>query len=138
MWKKLKLFADFIFTWGLLVLFVGGLGWWLFRPYGGVAEILFLARSAVLLLAVSAFAQMRLYNAIVANTRFTIKLREALLKMQQSLPTLERILRTTTNALGSTSTSLDRLEKSVEKSSKDVVNSAENVSKKINELINKA
>lgn len=45
----------------------------------------FLCMSLIMLLAV-----LRLYNAIVQNTRFVIKLREAMLRMQQAFPSLQR------------------------------------------------
>ena len=54
---------------------------------------------------------MRSYNAVVQNTRFTIKLRESLEHIRQQFPTLDRAFRQLQQALGSNKTSLDSLNK---------------------------
>ena len=66
----------------LYPIFVRG-EYWMFHFYIRVFLCMFL----VMLLAV-----LRLYNAIVQNTRFVIKLREAMIRMQQAFPSLQRAI----------------------------------------------
>lgn len=75
----------------------------------------FYARCALVLFAVSTFAQLRLYNAIVQNTRFAIKLREALIKFSQAFPALERSLKNLNSTMGNVKASSDSLKKELEK-----------------------
>lgn len=63
------------------------------------------------LFAINTFANLRSYNAVVQNTRFTIKLRESLEHIRQQFPTLDRAFRQLQQALGSNKTSLDSLNK---------------------------
>ena len=72
----------------------------------------FYIRLFLVLFAINTFANLRSYNAIVQNTRFTIKLRESLERIRQQFPTLDRAFRQLQQALGSNKNSLDSLNKS--------------------------
>ena len=57
------------------------------------------------------FALLRLYNSIVQNTRFSIKLREAFVKLTNFVPSVERNMKTLNGTLNSVRTSNDSLKK---------------------------
>lgn len=61
--------------------------------------------------AASTFALLRLYNSIVQNTRFSIKLREAFVKLTNFVPSVERNMKTLNGTLNSVRTSNDSLKK---------------------------
>lgn len=73
------------------------------------------ARVFLVLYALSTFAQLRLYNAIVQNTRFAIKLREAMLKFVQMIPTLERAMKNLNSTMGNVKASSDSVKKSIDR-----------------------
>ena len=73
------------------------------------SEIRLYLRLFLLLFAISVFGGLRLYNAIVANTRFSIKLRESIIKLAQEFPALERTLKSLITTHGTTKTSLHEL-----------------------------
>ena len=60
-------------------------------------------------LVVVAFALLRLYNSQVANTRFIVKLREAIRKLELAMVPFERNLKTSSNAMDRNSTHLKGL-----------------------------
>lgn len=71
-------------------------------------------RIALIILCVIAFAILRMYNSVVNNTRFLIKLREVIRKLSQDFPILTRSLNKTTGAMDRNNTYLKTLNKSVE------------------------
>lgn len=91
---------------GVLWLFIEPIIWW--TPY---SEVRLCVRLFLLMFAVSTFATLRLYNSIVQNTRFSIKLREALVKFTNVVPSLERAMKNLNSSLGNVKASTDSLKK---------------------------
>ena len=56
-------------------------------------ELKFCIRLFMLLYVIKVFALLRLYNSIVQNTRFIIKMRESAARLKESFPALERAMR---------------------------------------------
>lgn len=107
-----------ILIWVVLAHVVVGLLFFIFQPliWDGYGEWVFYARLFIVLFAFSTFAQLRLYNAIVQNTRFSIKLREALLKFIQVVPALERSMKNLNSTMGNVKSSSDSVKKALDNS----------------------
>ena len=102
--------------WGLIVLIFCGVMFWVVSPliwHDGTNMYDFYIRLFLFMFLVNTFAVLRLYNSIVQNTRFAIKLREALLKFQQTVPGLERSMRNLNSSIGNAKASTDGLRKSL-------------------------
>ena len=95
-----------------------------------LTEIRLYIRGFLFMFALNTFAVLRLYNSIVQNTRFSIKLREALVKVQQLIPGLERSMKNLNSSLGNAKASSDALKKSTDNNSDKV----EKLTDKINHL----
>lgn len=109
---------------GLLWLLVEPIVWW--TEY---SEIRLCVRLFLFMFAVSTFATLRLYNSIVQNTRFSIKLREALLKFTQVVPGLERSMKNLNSSLGNLKSSVDSTKKSVDNNAEKTDKLSEKLSK---------
>ena len=107
-----------ILIWVVAILVCGLLIFVLLQPliFEGYADWVFYARVFLILFALSTFAQLRLYNAIVQNTRFAIKLREALLKFIQVVPALERSMKNLNSTMGNVKSSSDAVKKALDNS----------------------
>ena len=107
-----------ILIWAVVTLVVAGVLFFIIQPLilDGYGEWVFYARLFIVLFALSTFAQLRLYNAIVQNTRFSIKLREALLKFIQVVPTLERSMKNLNSTMGNVKSSSDAVKKALDNS----------------------
>lgn len=101
-------FTDWVITillWLVLLALAVGIVWLFVQPiivWTDKSEFRLYCRLALLFLAVIAFGVLRLYNSIVQNTRFMLKVREILQKVLMELPNLQRSL----NMLGSKTDSL--------------------------------
>ena len=101
-------FIDWVTTillWILIGLIIVGVLWLIIQPiivWTDKSEIRLYCRIGLLMLAIMTFGILRLYNSIVHNTRFLVKLREVTAKVLSELPTLQRSL----NLLGSKNDSL--------------------------------
>lgn len=82
------------------------------------ADWVFYVRLFLALMAVQVFALLRLYNAILQNTRFLVRLREAMLKLVNSSPALERAMKGLSNALSSGKNSTEKLRETLERTTK--------------------
>ena len=80
----------------------------------------FYIRLFLLLFALLVFAVLRMYNAVVNNTRFSIKLRDAVLTVEKAFPKLENGLRNLQNAMQTNKTAVDTLTKNVQSQSTKV------------------
>lgn len=87
----------------------------------------FYVRLFLSMFGVCTFAILRLYNSIVQNTRFTIKLRESVGKLHNALTPLGREMKTLSNGLHNVKRSADSLEKTF-------TNSADRTEKVIEKL----
>lgn len=109
-----------VIAWALIVLAVVCVGVFLVYPLiigGPYGELRFYARVILLLAIVHTFAGLRLYNAIVNNTRFSIKLREAVIRLQQSFPALQRVMHQLNIEIGGMRDSLRENKKSLDSNS---------------------
>lgn len=109
-----------VIAWTLIVLAVMCVGVFLVYPLiigGPYGELKFYARVILLLAIVHTFAGLRLYNAIVNNTRFSIKLREAVIRLQQSFPALQRVMHQLNIEIGGMRDSLRENKKSLDSNS---------------------
>lgn len=128
-----------IVIWTIISLLILGVIWFLISPFvmeGGKYE--FYIRAFLLLAIVHTFSGLRLYNAIVANTRFSIKLREAVVKLQQSFPSLQRALHTFNGGLTSTKDSLRDVKKSLDSNTDETKEVTDLLKKVKNNAKNKA
>lgn len=111
-----KKFIDYLgFVLGIAVIL--GIGWLVIEPiifWTDKSEWRLYCRLFLLLMAVIAFALLRLYNAVVQNTRFEIKLRDSISKITQYFPTLERALHTLSQVLSVNKNSIEALRKAEE------------------------
>ena len=110
---------------GVLLLIIEPIIWW--TQY---SEVRLCVRLFLLMFAVSTFATLRLYNSIVQNTRFSIKLREALNKFAGVVPGLERAMKNLNSSLGNVKASTDFLKKELS----DNTDKIEKLTEKINRL----
>ena len=124
-------FIDYL-MWAVLAAIVLGVLWLIVEPiiwWTEKSEIRLYIRVFLLMFAVGTFAVLRLYNSIVQNTRFEIKLREALLKFQQTVPGLERSIKNLSTSLGNVKASTDALKKGVSDNTDKVEKLTEKIKK---------
>lgn len=124
-----------IFVWALLILGVILLFLWVIYPlFSGLSEWYFYARLALVFMFVIAFGVLRLYNAVVGNTRFLIKLRETVGKMQNTIPGLEREMRNLTSSVGTLRSSTTFLQKTLKDGSEKMVSLDEHLKERISQV----
>lgn len=99
---------------GLLSLFIAPIIWW--TPE---SEARLYIRFFLLCMALITFGVLRIYNAIVGNTRFLIKLRETVGKLQREIPALYRSMRVVSQASLVLKDAIDRVEKALRKDEKE-------------------
>lgn len=127
-------FIDYL-IWAILIAIVLGVLWLIIEPiiwWTQYSEVRLCVRLFLLMFAVSTFATLRLYNSIVQNTRFSIKLREALNKFAGVVPGLERAMKNLNSSLGNVKASTDSLKKELS----DNTDKVEKLTEKINRLSN--
>lgn len=127
-------FIDYL-IWAIFIAIVLGVLWLVIEPiiwWTQYSEIRLCVRLFLLMFAVSTFATLRLYNSIVQNTRFSIKLREALNKFAGVVPGLERAMKNLNISLGNVKASTDSLKKELS----DNTDKVEKLTDKINRLSN--
>lgn len=110
---------------GMVWLLVEPIIWW--TPY---SEVRLCVRFFLVMFAVNTFAVLRLYNSIVQNTRFSIKLREVFIKLHQAIPGLERSFRNVNSSLGNVKSSMDILKKSIDSESSSLEEAVKELKKK--------
>lgn len=127
-------FIDYL-IWAIIIAVVLGVLWLIIEPiirWTQYSEVRLCVRLFLLMFAVSTFATLRLYNSIVQNTRFSIKLREALNKFAGVVPGLERAMKNLNSSLGNVKASTDSLKKELS----DNTDKVEKLTEKINRLSN--
>lgn len=125
-------FVNYL-MWAIFVIVIIGVLWLIIEPiiwWTQYSEVRLCVRLFLLMFAVSTFATLRLYNSIVQNTRFSIKLREALVKFTNAVPGLERAMKNLSSSLGSVKTSEDALKKEISNNTDRI----EKLTDKINRL----
>lgn len=125
-------FVEYV-TWGFLIAVCLGVLWLLVEPiiwWTEQSEMRLYVRVFLVMFAISTFAILRLYNSIVQNTRFSIKLREALIKFTNAVPGLERAMKNLNSSLGNVKSSTDTLKKSLDTNSEK----ADKLSDRINKI----
>lgn len=124
-------FIEYV-TWVIFIVVALGVLWLLIEPiiwWTQYSEIRLCVRLFLLMFAVSTFATLRLYNSIVQNTRFSIKLREALVKFTNVIPGLERAMKNLNSSLGNVKASTDSLKKELSDNTDKVERLAEKITK---------
>lgn len=102
--------------WTVCILLILGVVWLIMEPiiwWTPWSEARLYIRIFLTMFAVSTFATLRLYNSIVQNTRFSIKLREMFGKFLTAVPTLERAIKSLNNSIGSAKSVIDNSNKRV-------------------------
>lgn len=125
-------FVDYL-IWAIVIAVVLGVLWLIIEPliwWTQYSEVHLCVRLFLLMFAVNTFAVLRLYNSIVQNTRFSIKLREALNKFVGVTPGLERAMKNLNSSLGNVKASTDTLKKELS----DNTDKVEKLTEKINRL----
>lgn len=122
-------------VWALLIVGVILLLLWVIYPlFSGLPEWYFYARLALVFMFVIAFGVLRLYNAVVGNTRFLIKLRETVGKMQNAIPGLEREMRNLTSSVGTLRSSTTFLQKTLKDGSEKMASLDEHLKERISQV----
>lgn len=95
-----------------------------FYPLFAGDELKFIIRLFIVLYVVKVFALLRLYNSIVQNTRFLIKMRESALRLREAFPALERAMRSlrssNDNITAKISVNSERLKRLAEEIASDI------------------
>lgn len=121
--------TDWI-TWTVIgLILLGGL-WLILEPiiwWTDMSELRLYVRVFLIMFAVATFAVLRLYNSIVSNTRFIIKLHELIRAVQTSMSSLERTTKSAANAMGSLRNATSSLEKTTKENSESVMVLSEKV-----------
>jgi hypothetical protein len=99
---------------GVIILIILGVIYWVVSPLINGGGIEFYLRVGILLLGVIAFGILRLYNAIVGNTRFLVKLREILRPLGNDIITLRAHIGTLGNKVSKSTESTRSLNDSIE------------------------
>ena len=124
-----------IFVWALLIVGVILLLLWVVYPFfSTLPEWHFYVRLALVFLFIITFGVLRLYNAIVGNTRFLIKLRETVGKIQNIIPGMEREMRNLTSALGTLRSGTVSLQKTLKDNSEKVAAMDERLKERISQV----
>ena len=124
-----------IFVWVLLIVGVILLLLWVVYPFfSTLPEWHFYVRLALVFLFIITFGVLRLYNAIVGNTRFLIKLRETVGKMQNTIPGMEREMRNLTSTLGTLRSGTASLQKTLKDNSEKVAAMDERLKERISQV----
>lgn len=121
--------------WAIFIAVLLGILWFIVEPiiwWTQYSEVRLCVRLFLLMFAINTFAVLRLYNSIVQNTRFSIKLREALNKFASVVPGLERSMKNLNSSLGSVKSSTDSLKKGLS----DNTDKVEKLTEKINRFSN--
>lgn len=124
-------YIDYL-IWVALAILLIGVVWLLVEPiiwWTQYSEVRLYVRLFLLMFAVNTFGTLRLYNSIVQNTRFSIKLREAIMKFTSVVPGLERAMKNLNSSLGSVRTSVDSLKKETSDNTDKIVKLTERVNR---------
>lgn len=100
--------------WVLIIALAFGVLWLIVEPiiwWTQYSEVRLYVRLFLIMFALNTFAMLRLYNSIVQNTRFSIKLRSAFSKFAGVAAGLERTMRSLQTYLGGVKSSTDALKK---------------------------
>ena len=106
-----------IIGWIFLVAIIIGAIFFIVQPIiwsEDFAEWVVYARAFLLLFLISTFAQLRLFNAIVKNSLFLIKLRDAVYKLTEKFPMLDKGLKTLNVTLTNNNSRADALKKALD------------------------
>lgn len=99
-------FIDYL-TIAIIIFAVLAIVWFIVTPLIWWNESRFYLRIFLVMFGVQTFAILRLYNAIVQNTRFSLKLRESMIKFSGVILGIERSLKTLNNTMTNLRSSLE-------------------------------
>lgn len=118
--------------WALLVVIAAGVLWLFIEPiiwWTPLSEVRLCVRAFLVIFAVNTFGTLRLYNSIVQNTRFAIKLREALISFTNIVPGLERGMKNLNSTLGNVKASAEALKKETIDNTDEIRNFTDKITK---------
>lgn len=118
--------------WALLIVIAAGVLWLFIEPivwWTPMSEVRLCVRLFLLIFAVNTFGTLRLYNSIVQNTRFAIKLREALISFTNIVPGLERGMKNLNSTLGNVKASAEALKKETIDNTDEIRNFTDKITK---------
>lgn len=127
-------FANYL-TLGIIAIILIGVIALLVEPlvfWTEYSEIRLYVRLFLIMFAMNTFAVLRLYNSIVQNTRFSIRLRESFIRLTAFIPGLERAIKNLGFSLNNVKASTDALKKGIS----DNTDKVEKVLDKINRVSN--
>lgn len=114
--------------------------WFLLYPviwWNELSEIRLYVRVFLLLFAISTFSTLRLYNSVVVNSRFLLKLRESIIKIERLLPRITTLLETSKNsqrdnssAINRNTTQINKIVESIKKASDEITRASEKLNRK--------
>lgn len=122
-----------VIGWIFLAAIVIGIVFFIVQPLiwsQDYADWVVYARAFLLLALISTFAQLRLFNAIVKNSLFLIKLRDAVYKLAEKFPMLDRAFKSLNVTLTNHKSSIDAMKKTIDTNS----DSTEKLSEKIDRI----
>jgi hypothetical protein len=121
-----KYFIAIIVLVGLFPLY------WVFKPLieGGEREIFFYLRAFIVLFLIGTLGVLRVFNAVVNNTRFLIKLRESVELFRRSLPSIDRSAKDVKDSMGSFSEAVNKNTKQSSQLSKVIEDAKEEIRRK--------
>lgn len=111
-------------VWTIFIVVIFGILWVLVEPiiwWTQYSEVRLCVRLFLIMFALNTFAVLRLYNSIVQNTRFSIKLRESQNKIAGVVPILERAIKNLTTVLSGVRVSTDSLKKELNDNTDKVI-----------------
>lgn len=122
-------YTDWI-TWILIVIVMAAVVWLIAEPiiwWTEMSETRLYVRVFLIMFAIATFAVLRLYNSIVSNTRFLIKLQEACRSLQSQFLSMERAVKGSTTAMGGLKATMNSLDKTTKENSESVAGLSEKV-----------
>ena len=113
LWEAVKNNYISFITWVLIVICVLFVVWLFIEPivwWTPISEVRLYVRAFLIMFAISTFSTLRLYNSIVVNSRFALKLREILTRIESSRTSAKE----NTSAMTRLSASLKKLSEAMD------------------------
>ena len=118
LWEAVKNnYVSFI-TWMLIVICVLFVVWLFIEPivwWTPISEVRLYVRAFLIMFAISTFSTLRLYNSIVVNSRFALKLREILTRIERLLPRINQVMESSRTSAKENTSAMTRLSASLKK-----------------------
>lgn len=131
LWEAVKQNYVSAITWTLVVICVLFVLWLFIEPivwWTPISEVRLYVRGFLIMFAISTFSTLRLYNSIVVNSRFALKLREILTRIERLLPRINQVMESSRTSAKENTSAMVRLSSALKKLSEatDDFNRTEN------------